>query len=186
MFRDKARRLDRVEMTSKSEFREALSRFPTGVTVLALRSPNGMLAGLTVSAFTSVSLEPPMVLACVDARSRCVPALLEEQPFAFSILSEDQADVAGHFASPIADKFSDVPYRDGDNGAPLIRGACAHIECSVADCHRGGDHVIVVGAVQRIVVSHNRPLVYAMRNFHRLNAPLGAIARGTGPAPEAI
>lgn len=173
-------------MTSKSKFREALSRFPTGVTILSMRTPGGMLAGLTVSAFTSVSLEPPMVLACVDARSRCVPALVEEQPFAFSILREDQADIAEHFASSIADKFSNVPYEHGANRAPLISGACAHIECSVADCHRGGDHVIVVGAVQRIVVSHDRPLIYAMRNFHRLNAPLGAIAAGSGPAPEAV
>lgn len=173
-------------MTSKSEFREALSRFPTGVTILSMRTPSGVLAGLTVSAFTSVSLEPPMVLACVDARSRCVPALVEGQPFAFSILSEDQADIAEHFAAAIADKFSNVPYRDGDNGAPLIRGACAQIECRVADCHRGGDHVIVVGAVEGIVVSHDRPLVYAMRNFHRLNAQVDAIAAAAGSASEAI
>lgn len=173
-------------MTSKSEFREALSRFPTGVTILSMRTECDTLAGLTVSAFTSVSLEPPMVLACVDARSRCVPALVEGQLFAFSILSEDQADIAAHFAAPIADKFSDTPHRAGANGAPLITGACAHIECSVADCHRGGDHVIVVGAVQRIVVSHDRPLVYAMRNFHRLNAPQAALAARSGAAPEAI
>lgn len=168
-------------MTIKSEFREALSRFPTGVTILSMRTPGGMLAGLTVSAFTSVSLEPPMVLGCVDARSRCIPSLVEGQPFAFSILSEDQADIAAHFAAPIADKFSDARYENGANGAPLISGACAHIECSVSNCHWGGDHVIVVGAVERIVLSHDRPLVYAMRNFHRLHAPVETIAAAASP-----
>lgn len=168
-------------MPDEAEFKEALSRFPTGVTVLALRTCEGAPVGLTVSAFTSVSLEPQLVLACVDATSRCVPALRQQRLFAFSILSEDQADIAEHFAAPLADKFSGISYGGGVNGSPLIDGACAHIECSLAACHGGGDHVIVVGAVERILLSHSRPLIYAMRDFHRLAGP--RLARVDGHVP---
>lgn len=156
---------------NKLEFREALSRFPTGVTILTLRTNDGRFSGLTVSAFSSVSLDPQMVLACVSSRSRCVPSLKENQSFAISILSEDQADIAQHFATPLADKFASISHSQAKNGAPLIDGACAHIECTVRDCHNGGDHIIVVGSVEHIVLSHDRPLIYAMRNFHRLWSP---------------
>lgn len=163
---------------SKSEFREALSRFPTGVTILTLNMNDGTLAGLTVSSFSSVSLDPQMVLACVDSRSRCVPSLNKGQPFAISILSEEQADIAQHFATPLVDKFATVSHSRAMNGAPLIDGACAQIECTVNNCHDGGDHIIVVGAVERIVLSHDRPLIYAMRNFHRLCTGDASISAG--------
>lgn len=157
-------------MTDESTFREVLSHFPSGVTVLTLRAADGTMRGMTISAFSSLSLHPPLVLACVAQSSACHDALTDGMAFAVSILAETAEDVARHFATPLPDKFRDFPFHIGVLGAPLLDAACASLECTVAARYAAGDHAIVVGQVETATVRGGRPLVYAQRAFHRLVA----------------
>lgn len=155
-------------MVDEQAFREALSRFPSGVTILTLYGRDGSLRGITVSAFSSLSLRPALVLACISRKAACHAEMTRGIPFGISILTEDQADIALRFATPIEDKFNGVEYRFGPSGVPLIEGACVQLECCVANLHIGGDHTIVVGNVTYTQIAEGLPLVYAQRNFHRL------------------
>src|ERR1044071_2410525 len=106
---------------SKDEFRAALSRFVSGVTVVTTIGIDDRPAGITVSAFASVSLEPPMVLACIDKKASLHAHLTEGSRFAVNILSEDQQHISRLFASKDEDRFSTARYRIGMFGAPLLR-----------------------------------------------------------------
>jgi flavin reductase (DIM6/NTAB) family NADH-FMN oxidoreductase RutF len=163
-------------------FRNALSSFASGVTVISLRGDDGRLRGITVSAFSSVSLSPPIVLACVARTSACAREFLPGVYFGISILAEDQAQIAQHFAKPSGNKFGDMPFRFGRAGIPLIDGACAQLECVVSRCVDGGDHTIVIGEVLAAESSDAVPLVYARRKFHRLYPDAPKAASVTAPA----
>lgn len=161
-------------------FRDAMSHLASGVVVLTVRSDDGSHRGMTASAFTSLSLKPPMVVVCVGKQSACAEILLDRRPFGVSILSEDQADLAQRFATPLPDKFEGVPVRPGSCGALLLEGCCASLECQVAARHEGGDHWAIFGQVKDVVVPGGKPLVFACRSFHGLPEN---DQRDGGPAP---
>lgn len=163
-------------MVDDQNFRDALSRFASGVTVIGLRGADGRLRGITVSAFSSVSISPPIVLACIARNSTCHQELTEGVYFGVSILSEGQSPLARHFAKSSGNKFGDVPFRFGRAGIPLIQNACAQLECVVTQRLAGGDHTIVLGEVLAAEASSARPLVYVQRDFHQLvaNCPRAA------------
>jgi len=144
----------------KDEFRAALSRFISGVTVVTTIGIDDRPAGITVSAFASVSLEPPMVLACIDKRASLHAHLSEGSKFAVNILSEDQQHISRLFASKDGNRFQNARYRIGNCGAPLLDGALAYIECRVVHAYPGGDHTIIVGEVESTTVAEARPLAY--------------------------
>src|SRR5512134_1314187 len=114
---------------SKDEFRAALSRFTSGVTVVTTVGTDNRPAGITVSAFSSVSLEPPLILACIEKRASLHDHLTEGRYFAVNILSEDQEDISRLFASKDENRFGGVRCSPGATGAPLLEGALAYIEC---------------------------------------------------------
>jgi 3-hydroxy-9,10-secoandrosta-1,3,5(10)-triene-9,17-dione monooxygenase reductase component len=145
---------------SPEEFKSALSRWVTGVAVITTRSRAGDIAGLTASSFTSVSLDPPLVLFCLAHSSTSKPAFETTDRFAINILGEGQQALSGGFAQPGGDKFAGVGWRPGLLGIPLLDGAVAHLECRIVQVHPGGDHTIMVGEVERIDVSDDKPLVY--------------------------
>ena len=151
-----------------ASFRQALAQFSSGVTVVTTRSADGRPLGLTVTAFCSVSLEPPLVLVSVDARSEANAGLRASGLFAVSVLAEGQADVSRQFARGGPEKFTRVPLETGENGLPLVTGALAHLECAVRSTHAEGDHLIYVGEIGRAVVRPGRPLVYHRGGYRHL------------------
>jgi flavin reductase (DIM6/NTAB) family NADH-FMN oxidoreductase RutF len=150
------------------EFRRVLSHFATGVTVLTTRDGEGRPVGLTASAFTSLSLEPPLILACIDLNARCHGAFDAADRFAVNILSLDQEHLSRRFASTVDDKFDQLLHSPGALGLPLIKGALAHIECTKVATYPGGDHCILVGQVQATTVADGHPLLYYRGRYDRL------------------
>ena len=128
-------------------FRDTLGRFPTGVTVVTASGPSGP-AGLTTNAFTSVSLDPPLVLVCFERESRTLPVVRETGRFAVNVLRADQQELARVFASKrvAAEKFASVTHTV-DHGVPVLDGALAWLVCDLEALHPGGDHEIGIGAV---------------------------------------
>lgn len=152
------------------KFRDAMSTFASGVTVIGLRDLEGRFRGITVSAFSSVSMTPPMVLVCIARSSACNAELGSGVYFGVSILSEHQEHLARHFARSSGSKFGDIPFRFGRTSVPLIDGACTQLECVVRQRVEAGDHIVVLGEVIAADVTDAPPLVYAQRNFHRINS----------------
>ncbi len=153
---------------SKDEFRAALSRFISGVTVVTTIGKDNRPAGITVSAFSSVSLEPPLILACIDKRASLHDHLTEGSYFAVNILAEDQQHVSRRFASKEQDRFDGSRYRWGVSGAPLLDGAVGYIECRVVHAYPGGDHTIIVGEVESTSVAEHKPLAYYRGGYTNL------------------
>jgi flavin reductase (DIM6/NTAB) family NADH-FMN oxidoreductase RutF len=148
-------------------FRQALGQFATGVTVVATLDAEGQPQGLTVSSFCSVSLEPPLVLVCVDNRSLTHAGFLASRLFGVSVLAEDQQEVSRRFATLGAERDSFV-FARGPHGAPLVQGALARIECGLYAAHEGGDHRIYVGEVLSLDTRPGRPLLYHGSGYRRL------------------
>ncbi len=128
-------------------FRDTLGRFPTGVTVVTASGDHGP-AGLTTNAFTSLSLDPPLVLVCFERGSRTLPIVRETRRFAVNVLRTGQEELARVFASKrvAAEKFESVTHTV-DHGVPVLDGALAWVICDLVALHPGGDHEIGVGAV---------------------------------------
>ena len=145
---------------SPDDFRATLGRLASGVTVITA-TVGGRDLGMTVSAFTSLSLEPPMVLVCVDRAATLHDLLVEGTVFGVNVLAADQETLSRRFAKgDAAERFAGVGYVRGALGAPLLEGTLAWLECTVAARHDGGDHAIVVGAVAEVGVHEGRPLLY--------------------------
>jgi flavin reductase (DIM6/NTAB) family NADH-FMN oxidoreductase RutF len=149
-------------------FRAALGQFASGITVVTTRDREGRPLGLTVSAFCSVSLHPPMVLVCVDARSETHAAFAESGLFGVSVLAEGQDAISERFARAGRAKFADIEMVAGERGTALVPGALAHVECALHAAHPAGDHTIYVGKVLALTVRPGRPLVYHAGAYHPL------------------
>jgi 4-nitrophenol 2-monooxygenase / 4-nitrocatechol 4-monooxygenase, reductase component len=150
------------------EFRRLLGHFATGVTVVTTCDADARPTGLTVSAFASLSLEPPLVLICVDHKSQTYPALRERGHFVVNVLTAGQEEVSRRFASTRLDKFDGIPYRLSRLGLPLLETALAHIECVTVSTHVEGDHTIFVGRVEHATVAAGEPLLYFRGQYRRL------------------
>jgi flavin reductase (DIM6/NTAB) family NADH-FMN oxidoreductase RutF len=157
---------------SPDEFRHTLSHFASGVTVITVCDGQGRPTGLTASAFTSVSLDPPLILVCVDHKSQSYPALVAGKQFAVNILAHDQEAVSRRFATTkIENKFEGVPFALSELGLPLLENALAHLECATVNVHLEGDHSIFIGRIERAVVKTGHPLVYYRGRYDRLVGP---------------
>jgi flavin reductase (DIM6/NTAB) family NADH-FMN oxidoreductase RutF len=142
------------------DLRAAMSRFPTGVTVVAAIGPSGP-AGATANAVASLSLEPPMMLACLDLGSRTLIAVEHARRFAINVLAGDQAELARRFSTkdPHPEKWEGVPSAERA-GAPMIEGSATWLACDLAEVHDGGDHVIVTGLVTDLEAGEGDPLIF--------------------------
>jgi flavin reductase (DIM6/NTAB) family NADH-FMN oxidoreductase RutF len=154
-----------MDSVSVTDFRAALSRFASGVTVVTVRDADGVDHGMTVSAFTSLSLDPPLVLACLDRVATVLPHLLAAERFGVSILAEGQDVISARFAEQGVVRFDGVAVSRAAGGPVLIDGAVAHLVCRRVAEFPGGDHVIVVGAIESARALGERPLLYAMRQY---------------------
>jgi flavin reductase (DIM6/NTAB) family NADH-FMN oxidoreductase RutF len=133
---------------SSLEFRAALGMFPTGVTIVTARDARGHRVGLTASSFNSVSLDPPLVLWSLSQRAGSLPAFAGGSHYAINVLAAEQRSLAQRFASPHADRFAGLAFREGVGGAPILEGAAAVFECFNRSRYEEGDHVIFVGEVE--------------------------------------
>lgn len=149
-------------------FRTALAQFASGVTVVTTRDASGRPLGLTVSAFCSVSLEPPLVLVCLERRSEANTGIRQSGLFAVSILRENQEDLSRRFASRSPERFAGVELLDGLKRLPLVPGALAHLQCRAASVHEEGDHLVWVGEVLAASTRPGLPLLYHAGEYHRL------------------
>lgn len=139
--------------------------FPTGVTIVTT-TVEGIPYGLVVNAFSSVSMEPPMILVCINERSSSYPRFFLGNHFGVSILANDQIEIARRFARSGGDKFAEIAWETGANGAPLILGASAHLELDVAGMVPAGTHTIFVGKITTAGGNAKPPLVYFDSKFH--------------------
>ena len=154
-----------------TDFRNAMARFAAGVTVVTTKDAEGRATGFTASAFSSLSLTPPLVLVCLDKRADCWDAFMAASEFAISILAAGQGDVAMRFATKGIDKFLDAPVTPGAvTGMPLVNGAMVHLECRMWDKPEGGDHTILIGEVLRAASHSDDPLLHFNRSFGRFVA----------------
>ena len=150
-------------------FRAVLGRYATGVAIVTTRGPDGYPVGLTVNSFTSVSLDPPLVLFCLDRQAGSGPAFAATDCFAVNILGTDHAPVSSRFADPAAERFVEDQTVEWETGAPVLAHALAALDCRVHARHDGGDHVILVGRVVRAaVVVDSAPLVYWRGDYRAL------------------
>jgi flavin reductase (DIM6/NTAB) family NADH-FMN oxidoreductase RutF len=153
------------------EFRRVMGHFATGVTIVTSHDGAGKLGGLTANAVASVSLEPPMVLVCVDKKSDSYPLFGASQTFAVNILAQEQETLSRRFAKSGGDKFSGIGYRIGTTGSPLLSDTIAFLDCRIRHAFDAGDHTIYVGeAVDIAVESESDPLLYFRGGYRNLSA----------------
>jgi 4-hydroxyphenylacetate 3-monooxygenase len=150
-------------------FRDVLGMFPTGIAVVTMRDTEGMLQGVTVSSFNSVSLNPPLVLFSLSRKLYSFKAFFEARAFAINFLREDQQDLSARFSRALSNKWDQVSYKDGATGPPVLLPALAVLECSSYAKYDGGDHVIMVGLVEHVETQeYSSPLVYFRGRYHKL------------------
>lgn len=154
---------------SSEEFRHACSRFASGVTIATALDAQGTPHGLTVSSFTSVSLDPPLILICLGHQVTIIEHFRAAKHFGINILSEQQQSLSDRFARKGFDRFDGLPWDRGITGVPVIPGALAAIECSVHQRFSSGDHDIFVGLMVQTRVSDGEPLIHFASRYRRLN-----------------
>ena len=154
---------------SRAELKDVYARWATGVTIVTARAGD-LIHGMTVSAFTEVSLEPPLVLVCIDRKSNTQPLIAEGGVFAVNILARDQEALAKLFACEEAEdrRFVDLDCETGVTGAPLLTGSVASLECQLKTAHEAGDHIIYVGEVVGLQLSDGDPLLFYQKGYRGL------------------
>lgn len=157
---------DSTDTTKRSlAFRRALGNFLTGVTVVTTVDVHGRPRGITANSFTSVSLEPPLVLACIARSAESFDSFVKCGGFTVNILSEDQQSLSQLFASKSPDKFDDVRWFLGDNGAPVLDDCLAWFDCRMFRQTEAGDHTVLIGEVTRFDAKAGQPLGYCQGNY---------------------
>lgn len=139
-----ANTVDRIDL------RDALGSFATGIAIVTSIDETGTPVGVTVNSFSSVSMDPPLVLFCLDRGAFSLPTFVSAGHFAINILESAQAELSKRFATPMADKWAGLRWTAGSGGIPLIPGCVAWVECTRHEVIEAGDHLILVGKVTRV------------------------------------
>lgn len=150
------------------EFRAVLGRFACGVTIVTVTDERGVDHGMTVSAFASVSLEPPLIVVCIDKTASMHDVITNTEYFAINVLASTQEALARRFADTGAQKFEGVGYTRGENGAPILNDVLAHIECKRASSTTTGDHTLIIAETMTASMRDVRPLLYYRGGFAQL------------------
>ncbi|KTE44923.1 MULTISPECIES: alpha/beta fold hydrolase [unclassified Sphingopyxis] len=151
-------------------FRDALGCFATGVTVVTAICPDGTPVGLTANSFTSVSLDPPLLLVCIANNAGSAPYLRDAERFAVNVLQIGQQPTSNRFAGKGEDRFGLTPWEVGEYGTPVLTGSLSSFECSRDAVHDGGDHFILVGRVLKAIFEPRRdPLLYFRGKYRKLH-----------------
>ncbi len=153
---------------SSDEFRRACGRFATGVVIAAAMDAKGTPHGLAVSSFTSVSLEPPLILICLGHAVTSIEVFRGASHFGLSVLGEDQRAVSEHFARKGYDRFDGIEWHRGETGVPLIKGVLAEMECAVRQRVKAGDHDVFIAEMVHGRVHKGEPLIYFGSKYRSL------------------
>ena len=145
---------------NNKNLRNVLSKFATGVTVVSTIDSDGKPVGMTANSFTSVSLDPPLVLWNIGINQPSYDAFSKAKGYSVNILSKDQKDICDLFSSSIDDKFNDIDYILSDNGFPIIQKSLAWFDCIKWNNYPGGDHQILVGEVKNFYANEKDPLIF--------------------------
>lgn len=147
-------------MTDPKALRNAFGAFATGVTVITTRQPDGTPRGFTANSFTSVSLDPPLLLVCLAKTAHSAEVFAGAPHFAVNVLAQDQKAVSGLFASRAPDKFAQCAWSPGPFEVPMIDGALAQFTCASHQLVDAGDHLILIGRVESFATNEGQPLGY--------------------------
>ncbi|MEZ6071493.1 MAG: flavin reductase family protein [Pirellulales bacterium] len=153
---------------SADEFKQALGTLVSGVTVVTLNNAAGAPRGITVTSFTSLSLEPPLVLVCIDHRASVHDDFHVGGRFAVNLLAAEQQSISNQFASSAPDRFAGIAHTLAPGGSPFIDGAMTSIECRCTAALEGGDHTIFVGEVECTRFNDAEPLLYGQGKYQRI------------------
>lgn len=156
------------EVMNRDAFRHIVGHFTSGVTIITTREDDKNW-GITASAFSSVSLEPPMILVCVNKNTGTCHAISKTKVIGVNILHENQGELARKFAQPQTDKFQGTSIEYGELGVPLVQDVLAHMECRVVEEVTGGTHSIFLAEVQQASAYEKAPLVYYRGKFGRFD-----------------
>jgi flavin reductase (DIM6/NTAB) family NADH-FMN oxidoreductase RutF len=157
-------------MFDPKELRRVMGQFATGVTIITTRDAEGAPYGLTANAVSSLSLEPPLVLICVDKKAETGPHFLDSRCFVMNVLAEGQEELSSRFAKSGGDKFQGLAYATDQHGVPVLEGTLAHLECRIVETHEGGDHYIHVGEVLHAEVRDGNPLLFFRGRYGKLSS----------------
>ena len=152
--------LQEVGAVDPLELRRTFGSFATGVTVVTMRDRHGHRVGMTANSFSSLSLDPPLLLWSVARKSPSFDHFAQASHFAINVLAADQQHLSKQFSTPAEDKFADIGCDEGLGGVPLLPGVIARFECETAHRYEGGDHLIIVGRVERCARFQGDPLVF--------------------------
>ena len=162
-------------------FKQALSCFPSGVTLVTTTDSDGRNWGFTASAFSSLSLDPPLVLVCLSKTADCCGAFTSASTFGINILRREHEPLAMRFATKGQDKFAGGEFRKGNLGVPVLPDAVATLECTTDTLVPAGDHTILIGLVRHAKVQDGHAVIYFKGAFHSLNQPR-AVSMAAGAA----
>ncbi len=152
------------------EFKNALKLWASGVTVVTAQTESLGLKGMTATSFSSVSMDPPQVLVCINKSADTGDAVLEGKTFAINILKAEQQEISNQFAGGASqeERFANVKWHKGETGSPVIDDALASIECTVVDQVLAGTHWVVIGEVQNVECRSGKPLMYYNSAYREL------------------
>jgi flavin reductase len=162
--------------TTQEEFRRAMGCFATGVTVITV-DDYGKVEGMTANAFTSVSLDPILVLVCVSHKARTHAHIHARKRFGINVLSEHQRKISEHYAlaerdPALAEQEAGARFDRTKHGTPVLSGALAYLECRLQTTHEAGDHTIFIAEVEDVIVHEGRPLLYFQSAYHAMGPEL--------------
>lgn len=151
---------DQTVVFDQRDFRSALGRFATGITVITTLGPTGDPEGLTANSFSALSLDPPLILWCLGKNASSMPAFEGCTNFVVNVLEAGQRALSHRFATPSENKFAGLDWNRGLGGAPVFPGCLAQFECRKTGQHDGGDHIIFIGTVQQYSHMNGNPLLF--------------------------
>jgi len=156
------------------QFRRVVGHFATGITVITVEREPGLVHGMTANSFTSVSLDPLLILICVDHNARLLSFLKTQGRFGVNILRDTQQATSEHFAKPLQDPAATeslgIRFRWTDSGIPLLEEALAHLACNVIAEHPAGDHTLFLAEVEFMDGGEGTPLLYHMGQYRKLQS----------------
>jgi flavin reductase (DIM6/NTAB) family NADH-FMN oxidoreductase RutF len=157
-------------LSSERQFRLACGRYSTGIVIATVLDSEGEPHGITINSFTSVSLAPPLILLCLDHKTRVLEHFQPGKHFGINVLNEFQREISDHFASHKRERFNGVEWKPGGTGVPMLPHGLAFLECRVRNSVPAGDHDIVIGEVLEARVEEGKPLIYFAGSYRKLES----------------
>ncbi|MEJ2115989.1 MAG: flavin reductase family protein [Gammaproteobacteria bacterium] len=155
---------------SDESFKQAMGCFPSGVTIVTSVDDSGNKCGFTASAFSSLSLSPPLILVCLACNADCFDNFNKQKIFAVNIIGPKHEELAFKFATKGCDKFGGNEFIEGSSGLPILADCPVSLECKTTNIYQGGDHVILVGGIEYLSINDEIPTIWHQGKFHHLEA----------------